>query len=110
MSVVFSFVVVWLLTHVQLFCDPMDYSPPGFSVHGILQVRILECLAISSPGDLPDFGIEPESPALAGGFLTVCGLAKCQSPSFLPCPAMNFSPISQKKLTSQQLQVDHDLP
>ena len=23
-------------------CDPMDYSPPGSSVHGILQVRILE--------------------------------------------------------------------
>ena len=23
-------------------CDPMDCSPPGFSVHGILQVRILE--------------------------------------------------------------------
>ena len=23
-------------------CDPMDYSPPGFSVHGILQARILE--------------------------------------------------------------------
>ena len=23
-------------------CDPMDYSPPGFTVHGILQARILE--------------------------------------------------------------------
>ena len=23
-------------------CDPMDYSPPGSSVHGILQARILE--------------------------------------------------------------------
>ena len=28
-------------------CDPMDCSPPGFSVHGILQARILEWLAIS---------------------------------------------------------------
>ena len=27
-------------------CDPMDYSPPGSSVHGILQARILECIAI----------------------------------------------------------------
>ena len=26
--------------------DPMDYSKPGFSVHGILQERILECVAI----------------------------------------------------------------
>ena len=28
--------------------DPMDCSPPGFSVHGILQARILEWVAISS--------------------------------------------------------------
>ena len=28
-------------------CNPMDYSPRGFSVHGILQVRILEWIAIS---------------------------------------------------------------
>ena len=28
-------------------CDPMDGSPSGFSVHGILQVRILEWVAIS---------------------------------------------------------------
>jgi len=28
-------------------CDPMDCSPPGSSVHGVLQVRILEWVAIS---------------------------------------------------------------
>ena len=28
-------------------CDPMDCSPPGSSIHGILQVRILEWVAIS---------------------------------------------------------------
>ena len=28
-------------------CDPMDYSPPGSSVHGLIQVRILEWVAIS---------------------------------------------------------------
>ena len=27
-------------------CDPMDCSPPGFSVHGIFQARILEWVAI----------------------------------------------------------------
>ena len=54
-------------------CDPMDCSLPGPSVHGILQARILEWIAISSPGDLPDPGIEPmslTSPALAGRFFT----------------------------------------
>ena len=30
-----------------LFYDPMDYSPPGSSVLGISQARILECVAIS---------------------------------------------------------------
>jgi len=54
-------------------CDPMDYSLPGSSVHGILQARILEWVPFPSPGDLPDPGIEPAvvmPPALAGGFFT----------------------------------------
>ena len=29
-------------------CDPMGYSPPGSSVHGILQARILEWVAMPS--------------------------------------------------------------
>ena len=33
---------------VQLFCDPIDCSPAGSSVHGILQVRILEWVAMPS--------------------------------------------------------------
>ena len=33
--------------------EPMDCSPPGPSVHGILQARILEWVAISSSKDLP---------------------------------------------------------
>ena len=44
-------------------CDPVDFSPPGSSVHGILQARILEWAAISFSGDLPDPGIQPLSPA-----------------------------------------------
>ena len=51
--------------------NPMVYSPPDFSVHGILQARILEWVTFPPPGDLPDPGIEPKflmSPALAGKF------------------------------------------
>ena len=33
------------------FCDPMDCSPPGSSVHGILQARILEWVAVPSSGE-----------------------------------------------------------
>ena len=46
------------------FCDPMDCSPPGSSVHEILQARICRQEYWSGflcppPGDLPDPGIEP---------------------------------------------------
>ena len=49
----------------------MDCSPPGSYVHGILQARILERVAISFSRDLPDPGIEfvsLVSLALAGRF------------------------------------------
>ena len=32
-------------------CDPVDYSPPGSSVHGILQAIILEWVAMSFSRD-----------------------------------------------------------
>ena len=55
-------------------CDAMDCRPPpGSSVHGILQARIVEWVANPPPGDLPDPGIKPASltsPALASGFFT----------------------------------------
>jgi len=50
------------LSRVQFFCDPMDCSPPGSSVHGILQTRTLEWVAFPSLGDLPNPEIEPMSP------------------------------------------------
>ena len=44
-------------------CDPMDCSPPGSSVHGILQAR-RRGLPCPPPWNLPNPGIEPRSPAL----------------------------------------------
>ena len=52
-------------------CSLMDCSPSGFSVHGMLQARILEWLPFPSPGDLSDLGIKlaaPVTPALACGY------------------------------------------
>ena len=43
-----------LLQLCLTFCDPMNHSPPGSSVHGILQARILEWVACPPSGDLPD--------------------------------------------------------
>ena len=41
---------IWMKVKVSqscpTFCDPMDYNPPGFSVHLILQAGILEWVAI----------------------------------------------------------------
>ena len=45
-------------------CDSVDCSPPGFSVHGISQARILEWLAISFSRESPEPVIEPMCPAL----------------------------------------------
>ena len=42
-------------------CDPMNYSPSGFSVHGILHARMVEWLPSPSPGSLPNPGIESTS-------------------------------------------------
>ena len=41
-----SIQVCVLLTCVQLLCDPMDCSLPSSSIHGILQARILDSVAI----------------------------------------------------------------
>ena len=62
-----------LLQSCLTLCDPMDCSPPGSSVHGILHAIILEWVAMPPPEDLTDPGIESESllsPALAGRFFT----------------------------------------
>ena len=46
------------------FCDPMDSSPPDSFVHGILQARILEWVAISFSMGLPWPRDQTKSPAL----------------------------------------------
>ena len=73
---------VKLLQSCPTLWDPMDYSPPGSSVHGILQARILEWVAMPfSPGDLPNPGVKRRSflsPALAGRFFTTSATWKAQ--------------------------------
>ena len=43
---------VKLLQSYLILCNPMDYRPPGSSVHEIFQARILEWVAISSLQEL----------------------------------------------------------
>ena len=56
-------------------CDPMDYT-----VHGILQARILEWVAFPFSRDLPNPGIEPRSPTLQADSLPSEPLGKPQFP------------------------------
>ena len=54
-----------------IFCDPMDYSPPGFSVHGISQARIVMLNATSQSRDLHNPGIKLVSSTLQADYLQV---------------------------------------
>ena len=72
-------------------CASMDYSLPGSSIHGILQARILEWVAISFSKRSPDPGIESGSPGLTGRFFT--------EPPGKPRSTVQFSLVAQSCLT-----------
>ena len=54
LQLVLQFIITYMHVHAKLLqscptlCNPMDCSPPGSSVHGILHARILEWVAIPS--------------------------------------------------------------
>ena len=58
-------------------CDPLDCSPPGSSIHGISQARILEWVAISRPRDQ-----------------THVSCVSCIAGRFFKCWAIKEAPIS----------------
>ena len=83
----------------------MDCNPPGCSVHGILQARILEWVAIPFSRDLPDPGIKPGSPALQAdslpseppvkhlkGIIFHQSLTMCCHGKNQICPSLFYSP------------------
>ena len=56
--------LVLLAQSCPTLCDPTDCSLPGSSVHGILQARILEWVAIPFSRGYSYPGLKPRSPAL----------------------------------------------
>ena len=58
----------------------MDFSPPGSSVHGIFQAKILEWVAMPSSRGSSQPRDQTKSPALAGGFFTVWATRKLKYP------------------------------
>ena len=57
-------------------CDPMDCSPPGFSVHGILQARILEWIATPFSRGTSQPSNQNLVSYMAGKFFTVWATGK----------------------------------
>ena len=97
--------------------QPLGCSPPGSSVHGILQTRILECIAMpSSKGSSPprDWTHISYSSCTAGRFFTTAPPGKPSYHSYLP----QFSSVAQSCPTlcdpmnrsAPGLPVHHQLP
>ena len=89
----------WVTAGVLL-CDPVGCSPPGSSVRGILQARVLGWVAISlSRGSFPDPGIKPGAPALQADALLTEPLGKpggkasaCSAGDLASIPGLGTSP------------------
>ena len=64
------FVVVYLLSWVQLFWDPWTVARQVPLSMGFFRQEHQSGLPLPSPGDLPDPEMEPTFPALPDGFFT----------------------------------------
>ena len=96
-------------------CNSTDCSPPGSSVHGILQARILKWIAMPTQGDLPDPGVEPGSLPFLHEGIDSLSLVTHGSPAF---PSVQFSSVAQSfptlcdpmNCSTPGLPVHHHLP
>ena len=59
-----------LLSHIQLFVTPWNIAYQAYPSMGFSRQEYWSGLPFPFPGDFPDPGVEPMSPALAGGFFT----------------------------------------
>ena len=71
-------VVVVGLSRVRLFVIIWTVARQAPLSMGFSRQEYWSGLPVPSPGDLPDPGIEPESPALAGGFFTISATWEAQ--------------------------------
>ena len=112
-SVYYSTVCAKLLQSWWILCNPMNYSPPGSSVHGILQ-SIKEWVAMPSFKESSQPGDQTQVSHIAGGFFTVWATKKLQeywsgwpipSPADLPDPGIELgSPELQEDSWPAELQ------
>ena len=67
---IYGLAVLSRFSHVQLHVTPWTVALRVPLSMGLSRQEYWSGLPFSSPGDLPDLGIKPTSPALAGGFFT----------------------------------------
>ena len=75
--------LVWWPSHVNS-CDPMDDSPPGSTVHGILLARILEWVAISFSRGSSQPRNQTQVSCIAGRFFTHWAVMEVQRIGEMP--------------------------
>ena len=75
-ATVCAYVCMLSLSGAQLFATPWTISPPGSTVHGTSQTRILESVYHFLLQGIFWRNMSPESPALEGGFFTTSPLEK----------------------------------
>ena len=73
---VHMYICVLVTWSCRTLCNPMDYSPPGSSVHGIFQARVLEWVAISSSRGSFQHRDWTQFSCIAGRFFTIWATRK----------------------------------
>ena len=72
----------WSLSRILVFATPRTVAPPGSSIHGILQARTLEWVAMPSSGGSSWPRDRTRVSCIAGGLLTKMQLGAQQTPTF----------------------------
>ena len=88
------YVCVLVAQSCPALCNPMDYSPPGSSVHGTLQAQILEWVTIPFSRDLLNQGTEPRFLTLQADALLFESLGK---PTAAQPTKPQIRPISESR-------------
>ena len=92
------------------FCDLVDHSQPGSSVHGIFSAAIVEWVAIPFSRDLPNPGIVPGSPALQADALLSKPPGKHASVQFSSVAQLCPTLCDPMNCSRPGLPVHHHLP
>ena len=68
------------------YCNPMECSPPGFSIHGIFQERILDWVAISNYSGSSRLRGQIQVSRIEGRLFTVCSVHSLSCVQFFATP------------------------